>query len=132
MGSGKSTLLKKQFLSNAVLGNFVRTFDISGEFATLTKVLGGKVINLDGTGGILNPLEILRAGDDDGVSFTRHISKVSTIYRFLVGGQAEMEEVIEFEEILREIYREFGFEMKNGASGGQVSDVFRYAGIFGT
>ena len=123
MGSGKSTLLKKQFLSNAVLGNYVRTFDISGEFATLTKVLGGKVINLDGTGGILNPLEILRAGDDDGVSFTRHISKVSTIYRFLVGGQAEMEEVIEFEEILRELYREFGFEMKNGEMRGQITGL---------
>lgn len=113
MGSGKSTLLKKLFLENAILGNYVRTFDISGEFTVLTNVTGGKVIKLDGTSGILNPLEILRAGDNDTVNFTRHISKVSTIYRYLVGGQVDTEEVIEYEELLRELYKEYGFEMKN-------------------
>lgn len=61
MGSGKSTLLKKRFLTNAIKGNYVRTFDISGEFTTLTKTLGGKVLKLDGTNGILNPLEVLKA-----------------------------------------------------------------------
>lgn len=114
MGSGKSTLLKKELLATAMLGDYVRTFDISGEFTKLTMVLGGKVIKLDGTGGILNPLEILRGGDDDVVSFTRHISKVSTIYKFLVGGVCDTEELIVFEELLRELYREFGFEMKEG------------------
>lgn len=114
MGSGKSTLLKKQLYAAAIRGDYVRTFDISGEFTELTNVLGGKVIKLDGTGGILNPLEILRGGDDDIVSFTRHISKVSTIYKFLVGGECDTEELIDFEELLRELYREFGFEMKEG------------------
>lgn len=114
MGSGKSTLLKKQLYAAAIRGDYVRTFDISGEFTELTNVLGGKVIKLDGTGGILNPLEILRGGDDDIVSFTRHISKVSTIYKFLVGGDCDTEELIDFEELLRELYREFGFEMKEG------------------
>lgn len=113
MGSGKSTLLKKLFLENAILGNYVRTFDISGEFSVLTNVIGGKVIKLDGTSGILNPLEILRAGDNDTINFTRHISKVSTIYRYLVGGQVDTEEVIEFEELLRELYKMYGFEIKN-------------------
>lgn len=116
MGSGKSTLLKKLFLENAILGNYVRTFDISGEFSVLTNVTGGKVIKLDGTSGILNPLEILRAGDNDTVNFTRHISKVSTIYRYLVGGQVDTEEVIEFEELLRELYKEYGFEIKNSTT----------------
>ncbi len=114
MGSGKSTLLKKELLAAAIQGDYVRTFDISGEFTMLTNVLGGKVIKLDGTGGILNPLEILRGGDDDIVSFTRHISKVSTVYRFLLGGICDMEELIEFEEILRELYQKYGFEMKDG------------------
>lgn len=114
MGSGKSTLLKKQMLSAAIRGDYVRVFDITGEFAPLTNYLGGRVIKLDGTGGILNPLEILRGGEDDVVSFTRHISKVSTIYRFLVGGECDAEEVIDFEEILRELYRAWGFEMKEG------------------
>ena len=32
MGSGKSTFLKKRFKANAAKGNFIRTFDITGEF----------------------------------------------------------------------------------------------------
>ena len=108
MGSGKSTLLKKQFKSNAIKGNYVRTFDISGEFTILTKTLGGKVIKLDGTEGILNPLEILKAGDDENISFTRHISKVSTFYKFLVGGSVSAEEIAEFEDVLKQLYSSFG------------------------
>ena len=108
MGSGKSTLLKKQFKSNAIKGNYVRTFDISGEFTILTKTLGGKVIKLDGSEGILNPLEILKAGDDENISFTRHISKVSTFYKFLVGGSVEAEEIAEFEDVLKQLYSSFG------------------------
>lgn len=108
MGSGKSTLLKKQFKSNAIKGNYVRTFDISGEFAILTKTLGGKVIKLDGSEGILNPLEILKAGDDENISFTRHISKVSTFYKFLVGGSVDAEEIAEFEDVLKQLYSSFG------------------------
>ena len=114
MGSGKSTLLKKQLKDNAIKGNFVRTFDISGEFTLLTKTLGGKVIKMDGSNGILNPLEILRAGKSESVSFTRHISKVSTFYKFLVGGKVDAKEIAIFEEMLRELYKEFGFENKVG------------------
>lgn len=108
MGSGKSTLLKKHFKSNAIKGNYVRTFDISGEFTILTKTLGGKVIKLDGSEGILNPLEILKAGDDENISFTRHISKVSTFYKFLVGGSVDAEEIAEFEDVLKQLYSNFG------------------------
>ena len=108
MGSGKSTLLKKQFKSNAIKGNYVRTFDILGEFTILTKTLGGKVIKLDGSEGILNPLEILKAGDDENISFTRHISKVSTFYKFLVGGSVDAEEIAEFEDVLKQLYSSFG------------------------
>ena len=108
MGSGKSTLLKKQFKSNAIKGNYVRTFDISGEFTILTKTLGGKVIKLDGSEGILNPLEILKAGDDENISFTLHISKVSTFYKFLVGGSVDAEEIAEFEDVLKQLYSSFG------------------------
>lgn len=108
MGSGKSTLLKKQFKSNAIKGNYVRTFDISGEFTILTKTLGGKVIKLDGSEGILNPLEILKAGDDENISFTRHISKVSTFYKFLVGGSVDAEKIAEFEDVLKQLYSSFG------------------------
>lgn len=123
MGSGKSTLLKKRFLTNAIKGNYVRTFDISGEFTTLTKTLGGKVIKLDGTHGILNPLEILKAEAEEEISFTRHISKVSTIYKFLTEGTADTEEIIEFEELLRELYKTFGMELVGGKVKSQVTGL---------
>lgn len=123
MGSGKSTLLKKRFKANAVRGNYVRTFDISGEFTNLTKVYGGKVIKLDGTNGILNPLEILKADENEGISFTRHISKVSTIYKFLTEGQADTQEIILFEELLREVYQKFGMELRNGKVSRKVTGL---------
>lgn len=123
MGSGKSTLLKKRFLTNAIKGNYVRTFDISGEFTTLTKTLGGKVLKLDGTNGILNPLEVLKAEEGEEISFTRHISKVSTIYKFLTEGSADTEEVIEFEELLRELYKTFGMELVGGKVKSQVTGL---------
>lgn len=114
MGSGKSTLLKKRFKSNAIRGNYIRTFDVSGEFSKLTRTLGGKVIKLDGAHGILNPLEVLKAEEDEGISFTRHISKVSAIYKFLVEGEADTQEIIAFEELLRELYQSFGMKLENG------------------
>lgn len=123
MGLGKSTLLKKRFLTNAIKGNYVRTFDISGEFTTLTKTLGGKVLKLDGTNGILNPLEVLKAEEGEEISFTRHISKVSTIYKFLTEGSADTEEVIEFEELLRELYKTFGMELVGGKVKSQVTGL---------
>ena len=123
MGSGKSTLLKKRFLTNAIKGNYVRTFDISGEFTTLTKTLGGKVLKLDGTNGILNPLEVLKAEEGEEISFTRHISKVSTIYKFLTEGSADTEEILEFEELLRELYKTFGMVLVGGKVKSQVTGL---------
>ncbi len=137
MGTGKSTLLKKIFKRNAVLGNYVRAFDVKGEFIKLTKTLGGKVINGDGSEGILNPLEILKSGEgernknnkqvsflrNEAVSFSRNISKVITIYKFLTGGQASSQELDEFGELLRLLYKKFGFEVKNGEALSQITGL---------
>lgn len=84
MGSGKSTHLKKRFTHNASIGNFVRTFDISGEFKKLTNEFGGKIIKCNGKDGMLNPLEILKAGDDDTTSFSRHISKLQAFFKCIM------------------------------------------------
>ncbi len=54
MGAGKSTLLKKLLKNTAIVGNMVRVFDIVGEFRDIVTELGGKVIALDGTDGIIN------------------------------------------------------------------------------
>ena len=106
MGSGKSTLLKKRFKANASKGNFIRTFDITGEFAELTKEFGGKIIKCNGDSGILNPLEILKAGDDDDTSYARHISKVSTFFKAVVPSATD-ELISNLQNELRDFYEEF-------------------------
>lgn len=106
MGSGKSTYLKKRFKAHACEGNFIRTFDITGEFETLTKEFGGKIIKCNGTEGILNPLEILKAGEDDSVSYTRHISKVSTFFKCIVPSASD-ELMLMLENYLRDFYMKY-------------------------
>lgn len=113
MGSGKSTFLKKRFKANAAKGNFIRTFDISGEFANLTKEFGGKIIRCNGADGMLNPLEILRAGDDDFISYSKHISKVSTFFKCILPG-ADDQLLITLENCLREFYSEYNLVPQDG------------------
>lgn len=104
MGSGKSTLLKKMFEDRAIRGDFVRAFDISGEFTELTENLGGKIIRLDGSNGILNPFEILRASDNEQMNYTMHLSKVITTYQFL-NPRAEHDEITEYSNLVRGLYQ---------------------------
>lgn len=113
MGAGKSTLLKKMFEDRAARGDFVRTFDISGEFTDLTNEFGGKIINLDGRNGILNPLEILPASESEQLNYTMHLSKVSAIYKFL-DPAADSEKIKEFTRLLRELYAEFELFPESG------------------
>lgn len=113
MGSGKSTLLKKRFRSRAERGDFIRCFDISGEFSAITKEFGGKIIRCDGNEGILNPLEILKAGDDEFTSFARHISKVSTFYSCFVPSASDID-IIKLQNLLREFYEERELTPKGG------------------
>jgi hypothetical protein len=51
-GSGKSTLMKLLMKNNAIIGNFIRVIDVTGEFSELAKVLGGKIVTLNGSEGI--------------------------------------------------------------------------------
>lgn len=113
MGSGKSTFLKKRFKANAAKGNFVRTFDVTGEFSELTREFGGKIIKCNGESGILNPLEILKAGEDDYTSYARHLSKVSTFFKCIVP-TAEEGMLIELENYLRDFYEKYDLLPEEG------------------
>ena len=112
MGSGKSTLLKKLTLDNACRENIIRGIDVTGEFENLIKELGGKMIALDGTNGIINPLQILRTSNKEGISFMQHLSKLTTFYKFLAP-QADDETCKEFELLARELYIKFGIYVEN-------------------
>lgn len=103
MGSGKSTLLKKLFKQNASTGNYIRTFDVSGEFSALTLAFGGKIIRCSGADGMLNPLEILRSGDDDYASYSRHISKLQAFFRCINPSMSD-QLLQELANYLREFY----------------------------
>lgn len=122
MGAGKSTLLKKLAFDNASRGNFIRGFDVTGEFATLVGALDGHSIALDGSQGIINPLQIFRTVDnsrekdydakkDEQLSFMQHISKVTTFYQFLSNDYTG-EEIEEFKRVLRMFYEAYGFDAK--------------------
>ncbi|MBC5630484.1 ATP-binding protein [Clostridium sp. NSJ-6] len=122
MGSGKSTLLKKLMMDNAIVNNTIRVLDISGEFKTLVEALGGKVIALDGTDGIINPLQIFATVVDEETnevleeqSYMLHLSKVSMLYQF-ISPTAEQSEIREFERLLSDFYRSCGIDRKKATT----------------
>lgn len=109
LGSGKSTTLKKTIEDRAIRGDYIRGFDVSGEFVRLIEdTLGGYEIALDGTDGILNALEIISTDESESVSYSAHISKLKTDYMFL-SPKAEQYETNIFEETINGLYQEFGF-----------------------
>jgi len=103
-GSGKSTDLKKLFKDRAMRGDYVRSFDVSGEFRPLTSEFGGT--NIDCTQYLLNFLEILKYADLESDNYTRHISKCKIIYRLLRRNATE-DEVVLFSLLLRGLYEKF-------------------------
>lgn len=138
MGAGKSTTLKKLLTDNAARGDFIRGFEMTGEFNTLIKNQGGKIISLDGNDGIINILQIFRSDNienDDSQSeenheeidqmsfekyerlcFMQHISKVAKFYEFIAGNPVT-EEVDEFKKIIRQFYESRGFMEKISTTG---------------
>lgn len=123
MGTGKSTLLKKIALDNGIKGYKIRVLDITGEFEELSYSQDGKVIALDGSDGLINPLQVYKTvttDDENGRidektreqieqkgSFTQHISKMSVFYRFL-NPDVSNSEILLFENMLRALYVEKG------------------------
>ena len=123
MGAGKSTLLKALEKDNTIRANFIRGFDATGEWTSLIEYNGGKIISLDGSQGILNIFEILKTDETESLSYTMHISKLSTIYRFLVPN-VDHYEVLEFERLSRKLYEEFNIIPASG-----ISDDIQITGL---
>src|SRR5699024_9018821 len=119
MGAGKSTLLKKLAMDNHSRGNFIRGFDVIGEIESLVNAIKGYTISLDGSEGIINPLQIYKTVDtsaeedhdpkkDEQNIFMQHLSKITILYRFLAGAPTD-EEIEEFKKLLRKFYASLGF-----------------------
>lgn len=122
MGVGKSTLLKMIMEDRASRGDYVRAFDVSGEFTDLTYGLGGKVLNLDGREGIVNPLEIFKADEEEQNNYPIHISKLITQYKFFKP-QADIEELNTYQETLDELYAQFGIKAITGNKENQITGL---------
>ncbi len=103
MGSGKSTLLKKLGHISFILGDFVRLFDVTGELEYMASVCGMKQINLDGTDGIFNIFQILKVDENEGICYSRHISKLDVVYQIL-SQQENPQEIISFNKIVKKMY----------------------------
>lgn len=116
MGSGKSTFLKKLLNNNAIVGNTIRILDIVGEFKALVLKLGGKVVALDGSDGIINPLQIFATVIDEDTNmvleeqcYMQHISKLSMMYQFLAPNSSNGE-IREYEKCVSNFYTNFGIK----------------------
>lgn len=103
MGSGKSTILKKLFKSRIIRGDYIRGFDVSGEWVDLVNEFGGTIIALDGTEGRINDWEVLKTAEDEATCYKQHIGKLSTIYRYLKPSATD-DEVFEYENLISQIY----------------------------
>lgn len=89
-GQGKSTLLKELTEGNFVRNNYIRNFDVVGEYQDLTRQMGGKIISIDGSQGSINPLQIFpTVTSNDGKtidpvgSFYAHVNKLRNTFHFL-------------------------------------------------
>ncbi|MFP3359191.1 type IV secretion system protein VirB4, partial [Planococcus sp. SIMBA_143] len=109
-----------------VKGHKIRILDITGEFEGLTNALGGKIIALDGSNGIINPLQVYKtASNEDGtanerLSFTQHLSKMSVFYRFL-NPDTSNAEIKEYENLLRDLYVKHGL-WEDGREENNITD----------
>lgn len=108
MGSGKSTFLKKLLKDRAMRGDYIRVFDVADEYDTLVESLGGASISLDGSGGVLNALEVLHTAEEEELCWAQHVTKLTTMFR-LLAPSADSRTVHAFENLIREFYLEQGF-----------------------
>ncbi|WP_283690385.1 VirB4 family type IV secretion system protein [Clostridium perfringens] len=116
MGAGKSTLLKKVVKNHTIIGNTVRILDVAGEFRSLVLDLGGKIVSLDGSSGIINPLHIYSTIIDENTnevlidqSYMQHISKLSIMYQLLAPNSQD-DELREFEKLIVTFYKDYGID----------------------
>jgi len=119
MGCGKSTSLKMMCENLAARDSFIRGFDKSGEYKSLVHSLNGKIIDLAGGSGMINPLEVYATQTDatgaivdEYGSFMKHVDKVSNMMRFL-NPDLPKSALDDFKRLLRQFYINFGILPKD-------------------
>lgn len=121
-GSGKSTLMKLMLENNAIIGNYIRVIDVTGEFSDLARSNGGAIVTLDGSSGIINYLEAFKTAEDESISFANHLSKLNSLYKYLCPSADEPERN-EFEEYVRKLYEVKGLWQGNTTEHQQITGL---------
>ena len=125
MGAGKSTVLKMIAEAHLAAGDFIWGFEKGKDFIPFLKEYNGIMVRLDGSDGMINPLEIFatrtydeasRLYDDGSVkdlkineaaSYQTHLDKV--VYQVqLVSPQLKGTMKAEFKTYLNRFYEEYG------------------------
>ncbi|MCE4051674.1 VirB4 family type IV secretion system protein [Bacillus sp. Au-Bac7] len=130
LGSGKSTLLKKLLKDNVAKGNFIRSFDKASEQDGIVEYFGGVVINLDGSGGRINLLQVFPTVSngnkiDQNASFRQHVSKLNTSYRMLNRNCSDKEHQ-QFDDLIYDFYIELGLWDEKGTKNITDLPIDRY------
>lgn len=105
-GTGKTTLIQKRFYARSIRSDKIRTFDVHEEYVHLTNEMMGKNMLLDGTDGMVNPLQIFKINIDVNKSFNLHMKKLDILYCYW-NEKADENELILFEEIIKILYKKF-------------------------
>lgn len=115
MGSGKSTTLKMLEEGSFARNMYVRAIDKTKEYEGLVRSQDGVVVNLDGSEGMINPLQVEATVTDatglivdEVASFYQHINKVSTQFRMINNNELSHDAIREFETFLKGFYVAFG------------------------
>ncbi|WEV52103.1 ATP-binding protein (plasmid) [Lactobacillus sp. ESL0731] len=116
MGSGKSTFLKMNEKSDYDRGYYVRLIDKAGEYTKLVKSQGGVVIKLDGSEGMINPMQVLATATsetdqtkvDEMASFRQHVAKLLVLFSNVMNNQLDESTKQEFSSLLQHFYVDCG------------------------
>lgn len=111
MGSGKSTMLKKIIQDRLIRGDLVRVFDKSGEFRSMVEYYGGKIVQLDGSNGMINmfqvyPIVTNKDSDDVDVqaSYRAKLASLTVNYKLLAHGANDYDAKI-FTDLCDQYYK---------------------------
>lgn len=109
MGTGKTTLLKKIIKDRSSRGDYIRVIDSVGDFSSLIRFLGGKIISFDDsmTSDSINFLQIFKTEESEQQSYSAHISKLKIIYSFIAPNSDDTERKL-FIKACRTLYENKG------------------------
>lgn len=115
MGAGKSTLMKMLEEGSFAKNQFIRGIDKTKEYDYLVKSQHGVVVNLDGTEGMINPLQVNATLIDEETgrinelqSFLAHLNKVTILFRMINNDSFDQSGLDEFTTLLRQFYISIG------------------------